>query len=175
MPNDEKIILVDGNDTQIGAAGKLETHEKGLLHRAFSIIVKNDKGEMMLQKRVLGKYHSGGLWTNTCCGHPRDGEDLVSAAHRRLREEMGLDCALEEITTFTYRVGLDHGLQENEFLHVFVGEHTDAPLLNPAEADDWKWIISEELKKDVAKNPDSYTHWFKIILGKAEENNIELS
>ncbi len=172
MPSEEKIILVDKDDVQIGAMGKLKTHEKGLLHRAFSIIVKNDKGEIMLQKRALSKYHSGGLWTNTCCGHPRDGEELISAAHRRLGEEMGFDCPLKEILTFTYQANLDEGLRENEFLHVFLGEYNDAPVLNPQEADDWKWITMSELKQDVAKNPDNYTYWFKIALKEIEKRNL---
>ena len=175
LPDKEQIILVDENDIQVGAMEKLKTHEKGLLHRAFSIFVRNDKGECMLQKRALGKYHSGGLWSNTCCGHPRDGEDLESAAHRRLNEEMGLDCPLREVFTLTYQANLDHGLKENEFLHVLVGAYDNGPVLNPEEADDWKWIPEDELKKDIAKNPNNYTQWFGIILKKAEEKNIALT
>ncbi|MEK7614109.1 MAG: isopentenyl-diphosphate Delta-isomerase [Patescibacteria group bacterium] len=172
MPNEDQIILVDKNDTQIGAMGKMETHEKGLLHRAFSILVKNNKGEIMLQKRATGKYHSGGLWTNTCCGHPRNGEDLASAARRRLGEEMGFDCPLKELLVFIYRVDLDHGLKENEFLHVFLGEYNDVPVLNPEEADGWRWITIGELRQDMDKNPDTYTYWFKIALEKIKENNL---
>lgn len=164
MPNEEQIILVDQNDAQIGAMGKLATHEKGLLHRGFSIVVKNDKGEIMLQKRARGKYHSGGLWTNTCCGHPKDGEDLEIAVHRRLKEEMGFDCELKEILTFIYEVNLDKGLKENEFLHVFLGKYNNVPALNSEEADDWKWIAMDDLKIDIAQNPDKYTYWFKIAL-----------
>lgn len=172
MPKEEQIILVDENDIQIGAMEKLEAHKKGLLHRAFSILIKNSKGEIMLQKRAIGKYHSGGLWTNTCCSHPRVGEGLATATHRRLKEEMGFDCELKEITTFTYHASLDHGLQENEFLHVYAGEHNDDPIVNPEEADDWKWMSLSKLKKDVAKHPYNYTSWFKIVLKKMEENNI---
>lgn len=172
MQNEDQLILVDEHDVQIGTMGKLETHEKGLLHRAFSIIVKNDNGEVMLQKRAMGKYHSGGLWTNTCCGHPRNGEELSRAAHRRLKEEMGFDCELKEMITFIYHVNLDHGLEEHEFLHVFVGHHSDAPVLNPQEADAWKWITAGELKKDMVKHAGNYTHWFKIVLKKLEENKI---
>src|SRR3989344_888973 len=160
MQNEEQIILVNENDYQVGAMGKLETHKKGLLHRAFSIIVKNDKGEIMLQKRALGKYHSGGLWTNTCCGHPRDGEELVSAAHRRLGEEMGFDCALKEISTLTYQVDLERGLKENEFLHIFAGEYNHAPIVNQEEASDWRWATLDEIKSDISKNPNNYTYWF---------------
>ena len=168
-------MLVDENDTQIGSMGKLETHKKGLLHRAFSIFVKNSKGEILLQKRALGKYHSGGLWTNTCCGHPRDGEGLLSAAHRRLREEMGFDCPLKEISTLTYRVDLNHGLQENEFLHIFTGEYNDAPVLNPKEASDWRWATLDTIQSDISKNPNDYTYWFKLILEKAKEKDIVLT
>lgn len=172
MPKEEQIILVDQNDAQIGTMGKLETHEEGILHRAFSIIVKNSKGEMMLQKRAIGKYHSGGLWTNTCCGHPRAGEDLVPAVHRRLKEEMGFDCELKEILSFAYDVRLDKGLKENEFLHVFIGEYNKAPILNIEEADDWKWITMNELKTDIVKNPNNYTYWFKVVLEKMKQDNI---
>ena len=174
MQNEEQIILVNKDDVQVGTMGKLETHEKGLLHRAFSIIVKNDNGETMLQKRALGKYHSGGLWTNTCCGHPRDGEELMSAVHRRLKEEMGFDCNLKEVVAFTYQADLDRGLKENEFLHVLVGEYGGAPILNPQEADGWKWVTRDELIRDVADNPDNYTYWFKVVLEKIKEDAIAL-
>lgn len=172
MQNEEQIILVDTNDVQTGTMGKLETHQKGLLHRAFSIFIKNDKDEIMLQKRAVGKYHSGGLWTNTCCGHPRNGEELMFAAHRRLKEEMGFDCELKEILTFIYEADLDKGLKENEFLHVFIGEYNNAPILNPEEADGWKWITMCELKTDIIKNPNKYTYWFKIVLEKIKEHKI---
>ncbi len=164
--------MVDEDDTQIGTMGKMETHEKGLLHRAFSILIFNTKGELMLQKRASGKYHSGGLWTNTCCGHPRDGEELVSAAHRRLKEEMGFDCPLREILTFTYQANLDKGLKENEFLHVFSGEYNDEPVLNTEEADDWKWTTMDKLKEDTGQNPGNYTYWFKIMLKKSEKAGV---
>lgn len=166
MPNDEQIILVDAGDAQIGAMGKLEAHEKGLLHRAFSIFVKNNKGEVMLQKRASDKYHSGGLWSNTCCGHPRDGEELISAAHRRLKEEMGFDCPLREISTLVYEADVDCGLKENEFLHIFIGEYNNAPTLNPREASDWKWAVPDDVVLHILKHPEEYTYWFKIILGR---------
>lgn len=172
MPNEEQIILVDANDSPIGTMGKLETHEKGLLHRAFSILIFNTKGELMLQKRAVSKYHSGGLWTNTCCGHPRDGEETLSAAHRRLKEEMGFDCDLAEIAAFIYEADLDKGLKEHEFLHVFVGEYNGGPVLNPDEADDWRWTAFDDVKADIGKNPDTYTYWFRVILGKQELNNM---
>ncbi len=174
MQKEDQLILVDTNDVQIGTMGKLETHEKGLLHRAFSILVFNPKGELMLQKRAVSKYHSGGLWTNTCCSHPRVGEVLATATHRRLKEEMGFDCELKELIAFTYHANLDHGLKENELLHVYVGEYNSDPIVNPEEADDWKWTSLIELKRDVDEHPDNYTYWFKIMLKKMEENNIAI-
>ncbi len=164
--HEDQLILVDESDTEIGIMGKLETHEKGLLHRAFSIVVTNEKGELMLQKRTVTKYHSGGLWTNTCCGHPRDGEEVLHAAHRRLGEEMGFDCELRQATQFIYKVDLDKGLTEHEFLHVFIGKYQTVPVLNPEEADDWKWMSFENIEADIKENPDSYTFWFKILFSK---------
>lgn len=161
---EDQLILVDEHDKQTGVMGKLETHEKALLHRAFSIVVKNSKGEIMLQKRADGKYHSGGLWTNTCCGHPRDGESIFKAAHRRLGEEMGFDCELKEVTSFIYKVGLDKGLTEHEYLHVFVGKYDSAPALNPEEASDWKWMSLNHIKIDIEQNSNNYTEWFKLLI-----------
>ena len=163
MP-EEQIILVDKDNTQIGKGGKLETHRKGLRHRAFSIFIINDRGELMLQKRALGKYHSGGLWTNTCCGHPRDGEDVAVAAHRRLGEEMNFDCDLKEILSFHYEAQVSDTLRENEIDHVFVGEYEKDPILNPEEASDWRWVSFPDLAEDIEKNPQNYTYWIKVVL-----------
>ncbi len=171
---EEQIILVDKKDKQIGTIGKTEAHEKGLLHRAFSIFVTNDRGEMMIQKRAAKKYHCGGLWTNTCCSHPRNGENISVAVHRRLKEEMGFDCPLTELFVFQYRVVFDNGLTENEINHVFVGKYNGPVVLNPEEADDWKWIATDDVKFDVVKNPNNFTYWFRIALQKAEENNFNL-
>ncbi len=165
----ETLILVDEHDQQIGTAEKMDAHRRGVLHRAFSIFVFNSRGELMLQNRAKTKYHSGGLWTNTCCGHPRDGEALEAAAHRRLGEEMGFDCDVREVTTFIYQVALDHGLTEHEYLHVFVGIFDGEPHINPEEADGWKWITPASLVADVALCPEAYTHWFKICLEKMPE------
>lgn len=162
----EEIILVDKNDKQIGTGEKMKVHKEGRLHRAFSIFVFNSQGELMLQKRASSKYHCGGLWSNTCCGHPRAGEDLEKAAHRRLDEEMGFDCELEEAFPFIYEVSLDHGLTEHEYDHVFIGDFDGKPAVNPEEADDWKWINLDDLSKDIEKNPGNYTYWFKIALEK---------
>lgn len=171
---EDQLILVDNTDSPIGTMGKMETHEKGLLHRAFSIIAVNDKGEIMLQQRAMTKYHSGGLWTNTCCGHPRDGEDLMAAAHRRLGEEMGFDCQLSEIFTCTYQAQLNKGLQEHEFLHVCTGIYTNAPHINPEEADDWKWMSPKAIIADIAVHPDHYTFWFKEVMRQIQTRDIVL-
>lgn len=161
---DELLILVDANDQQVGVATKLQTHQAGLLHRAFSLFVFDSNGRLLLQRRAQGKYHSGGLWTNSCCGHPRDGERTDDAAHRRLGEEMGFDCALQEVTAFTYEARVPGGLIEHEFDHVFIGRHDGEPVPNPAEASDWMWIEPRQLLSWMNAEPDLFTVWFKTIL-----------
>ncbi|ELS33745.1 MULTISPECIES: isopentenyl-diphosphate Delta-isomerase [Pseudanabaena] len=158
---EEKVVLVDINDRQIGVAEKLQAHRDGLLHRAFSVFVLNSQGQLLLQKRAQHKYHSGGLWTNTCCSHPRHEETTVLAAHRRLQEEMGFDCELREIFSFVYHAQLDNDLTEHEFDHVFVGYSDREPILNPEEAEDWKWIDLKILQADLLKNPQAYTYWLR--------------
>ncbi len=127
----------------------------------------------MLQKRAAGKYHCGGLWTNTCCGHPRDGEGLPHSAHRRLREEMGFDCALQEIFVFPYKVAFDNGLRENEINHVFVGRYNSDPILNPDEADEWKWVKIDEVKADILENTGKYTYWFMEALKEMGNRGLD--
>ena len=161
---EEHVILVDSNDSEIGIEEKMSAHLKGKLHRAFSIFIFNDKGELMLQKRHSSKYHSGGLWTNTCCSHPRPGEPIQQAVHRRLKEEMGFDCELKEAFSFVYTAKLDHGLTEHEYNHVFVGKFNGSPKLNSHEAEDWKWIDPAELLNDIRNNPNKYASWFKICV-----------
>src|SRR5258706_3423068 len=158
---EEKIILVDKKDKEIGAEFKLKAHKEGKLHRAFSIFIFNSHGELLLQKRASGKYHSGGLWSNTCCGHPKVGETLNDAIHRRLKEEMGFDCPLSEALNFTYKAKLDHGITEHEFLHVFAGKFDEKPKINKKEAEDFRWVSFEFLDNDIKQNPDNYTYWFK--------------
>ena len=158
----EKVILVDENDNQVGLMPKLEAHQKGLLHRAFSVFIFNSKYELLLQKRASSKYHSGGLWTNTCCSHPREGEDTLDAANRRLIEEMGIETSLRKVHDFIYKAELDNNLTEHEFDHVFYGVYNEDPEINPAEADDFKWIDMDSLYEDIKKNGDIYTVWFKI-------------
>lgn len=164
-----QVILVDENDREIGTEEKMAAHLAGKLHRAFSIFVFNSKGEMMLQKRDSRKYHSGGLWTNTCCSHPMPGEQLTDAIHRRLQEEMGFDCEMKEEFSFIYTAKLDKGITENEFDHVFVGKYEGKPLLNPEEAEGWKWVYPEQLQKDIKKNPEAYTQWFKTAFEKLQK------
>ncbi|WP_036946313.1 isopentenyl-diphosphate Delta-isomerase [Pseudanabaena sp. PCC 6802] len=163
---EEQVILVDERDRPIGIAEKMQAHRDGLLHRAFSIFVTNTKGELLLQKRSRSKYHSGGLWTNTCCSHPRPGESTEAAARRRLQEEMGFSCDLHEIFNFTYQANLDNGLIEHEFDRVFVGEFNGKPILNPEEAEDWCWIEINDLRDDIQAHPDRYTFWLKVCFKK---------
>lgn len=161
----EELILVDENDKEIAQAEKMDAHKgDGKLHRAFSVFIFNSKGQMMLQKRAVGKYHSGSLWTNTCCGHPRPGESNESAAKRRLQEEMGFQIELTEKFSFIYHVALDKGLSEHEYLHVFIGNYENAPNPDPEEVEDWKWVEIEDLKRDIEANPEKYTKWFPLSL-----------
>lgn len=168
----EKVILVNEKDEPIGEEEKMKAHEKGILHRAFSVLVFNSKGELMMQKRAKTKYHSGGLWSNTCCSHPWPGEELVLGAKRRLREEMGFECELMEVMSFIYKAELDHGLIENEFDHVLTGRYDGEPMLNLDEAEDWRWISLDDLYSDLSGNPGSYTEWFKVIALKIKDIKI---
>jgi isopentenyl-diphosphate delta-isomerase len=163
MPEMINLVNVTGN--RIGTIEKLEAHKTGQLHEAFSIFIFNTKGELLLQKRNENKYHSGGLWTNTCCSHARVGEGLQSAIHRRLQEEMGFDCDLKEVGSFIYNVKLSNNLIENEFDYIFKGVVDDIIVKpDPEEVSDYKWISMDELKNDAKINPDIYTEWIKIIL-----------
>lgn len=166
MMQTEQVILVDQNDAPLGTMEKMEAHEKGVLHRAFSVFVFNEKNELMLQQRAWHKYHSPGLWTNTCCSHQRMGEDSVSAGRRRLREEMGFEVPLEFKVSFIYKAPFDNGLTEHELDHVLVGHFEGEPKINSEEVASWKWMPMDELIQDMAENPDQYTVWFKIIFDK---------
>lgn len=162
----EHVILVDRLGREIGTEEKLKAHREGKLHRAFSVFVFNTSGELLLQKRSETKYHSGGLWTNTCCSHPRLGESHYCGARRRLNEEMGFDCELTELFSFIYHAKLENSLFEHELDSVFVGRYDGQPVPNPDEVDDWKWMDIEELKRDVEENPERYTYWFRLILNR---------
>jgi isopentenyl-diphosphate delta-isomerase len=172
----ERVILVDEQDQPLGTMEKMEAHEKGLLHRAFSVFVFNSSNELMLHRRALTKYHSGGLWTNTCCSHPREGEETIDAAHRRLQEEMGFDCDLQEAFHFLYKAELDNDLTEHELDHVFIGRFDGEVNLNPEEVDSFKHISMDELEGDVKAHPEKYTEWFKICLEEVlEKKELVLS
>lgn len=162
----EQVILVDKNDQQIGTMEKIEAHEKGLLHRAFSVFVYNDKNELMLQQRAFSKYHTPGLWTNTCCSHQREGESNIEAGKRRLQEEMGFTTELKETISFIYKAPFENGLTEHEFDYILVGRYNQNPNPNPDEVANWKWVKLDDIKKDIQDNPSSYTEWFKIIFEK---------
>lgn len=161
---DEMIVLVDRDDSEVGVEEKIKAHREGKLHRAFSIFIFNSKGEMLLQKRARNKYHSGGLWSNACCSHPRPGESLEEAVHRRLKEEMGFDCDLRKVFHFMYKADLNNGFTEYELDHVFIGKYDGEVKPNPNEVEDWKWVNVADLKDDMERNPDKYTVWFKIAL-----------
>lgn len=167
---EEKVILVNEKDEQIGLMGKLEAHEKALLHRAFSVFVFNDENELMLQQRALGKYHSPGLWTNTCCSHQRDKESNIEAGKRRLQEEMGFVVDLQEAISFMYKAPFDNGLTEHEYDHVLLGKYNGEPEINKDEVASWKWMPLEAVKADIALHPDLYTEWFKVIFDKFYEH-----
>jgi len=162
----EEVILVNKTDEPIGKMEKIEAHQKGLLHRAFSVFIFNHEGEILLQKRAKSKYHSGGLWTNACCGHPRPGEETLTAAKRRLMEEMKIDCSLYEVFSFQYKAALDD-ITENEIDHVVVGTYTGPIDADPDEAETWKFVSSRELINDININPDNYSVWFKMCFEKA--------
>ena len=157
----ENVILTDLNDNEIGIEEKMKAHLDGKLHRAFSVFVFDSKNRMLIHRRAENKYHCGGLWTNTCCSHPRPGENVEQAAHRRLKEEMGFDCELKKIFSFVYKTKFDNGLTENEYDHVFLGRFDGNPKPDPNEVCDWKFVDTYELVKDMKKNPDKYTYWFK--------------
>ena len=160
-----QVILVDENDVEIGTAEKMAAHrDGGRLHRAFSILIFDRDVNLMLQRRAWDKYHSQGLWTNTCCSHPYPGESTIDAAHRRLREEMGFDTELEHTFEFVYRADLDTGLTEYEYDHVYIGYYEGLPECNPNEVAQWKWSDLEILKMDMEKHPESYTVWFHKIM-----------
>lgn len=166
---EERVILVNERDEQLGLMPKMEAHEKGLLHRAFSVFLFNPEGELLLQQRALGKYHSPGLWTNTCCSHQRHGETSLEAGKRRLMEEMGIDCELQEAFSFIYKASFENGLTEHELDHVLVGTFAGDPNPDPKEVEDFKWLSIDELKVDMERHPENYTAWFKIIFKEYEE------
>ena len=165
----EYVILVDTADSELGTMEKMEAHEKAVLHRAFSVFIFNDRGELMLQQRAAHKYHSPLLWTNTCCSHQRQGESNIEAGKRRLREEMGFEVDLDKKFHFVYKAEFDNGLTEHELDHVMVGYYNGEPTINPEEVASWKWISMEVLQQDMKDHPQDYTAWFKIIFDRFVE------
>jgi len=166
----EHVILVDEQDNPIGLMEKIEAHEKGLLHRAFSVFIFNDDNELLLQQRAYSKYHSGGLWTNTCCSHPRDKEGIVDAGKRRLVEEMGFSCDIDWVFSFIYKAELDNELTEHELDHVLVGNYNQPPKPNPDEVESWKFVDLKWLEQDLLENPDNYTVWFQKIFERVKSH-----
>ncbi|MDC9723346.1 MAG: isopentenyl-diphosphate Delta-isomerase [Urechidicola sp.] len=163
---EELVILVNENDEQLGLMPKMEAHEKAILHRAFSVFTFNKKGELLLQQRAASKYHSPLLWTNTCCSHQRNGESNIDAGKRRLQEEMGFVCNLEEVFSFVYKAPFDNGLTEHELDHVMVGTYNETPKINKEEVENFKWMTVENIKKDMEVHPEIYTAWFRIIFDR---------
>ena len=167
----EQVILVDEQDHQIGLMEKQAAHLEPHLHRAFSIFIFNSKGELLMQQRALSKYHSPGLWTNTCCSHPRDGETLAEATQRRLGEEMGMHCEMHEVYTFIYKAPVGQGLTEHEFDHVFIGQNDETPSINREEVESWKYMSLDELSEDIQLHPELYTEWFKITFEEMTQHH----
>ncbi len=166
------VVLVDKNNRRIGVEEKIKAHKEGKLHRAFSIFVFNSKGKLLLQQRAKTKYHSGGLWSNTVCSHPRPNETYRQAIHRRLKEEMGFDCRLEKLFCFTYRADFQNGLIENEYDCVFAGRFDGHPKPNPEEVTAYRWISMKHLKKEIDGRPEKYSFWLKIALKKMGQSTI---
>jgi len=162
----EQVILVDEEDRVLGAAEKLETHRRGGLHRAFSVFVFDSAGNVLLQKRARDKYHSGGLWSNTCCSHPRPGETTVEAARRRLSEEMGFTCDLREVFSFVYRAEVGNDLVEHEYDHVLVGTYDGEPRPDAREVEAWRWCPLGGLKEELEADPARYTSWLALVMSR---------
>lgn len=160
----ESVVLVDENDHVLGEMEKLEAHRQGRLHRAFSVFIFNDKKELLIQQRALSKYHSGGLWTNTCCSHPSPGETIIDAAHKRLYEEMGFTCSLIVHGRFIYQCDFENGLKEHELDYILTGNYNDEPAINSSEVMNYKWASIVELKKSILSFPEQYTFWFRHII-----------
>lgn len=160
----EMVVLTDADDVEMGVLEKLQAHRTGVMHRAFSIFLLNTAGELLLQRRAVGKYHSGGLWSNACCGHPRPGEDTLEAATRRMTEELGLTSELTHLFSFVYTAELDGGLVEHELDHVFVGWTDEVPNPDPEEVGDWRWMGVEQIRTWLEVEPEAFTAWFTPAL-----------
>ena len=168
----EHVILVTPDDVEVGIHGKQNAHTDGLLHRAFSVFVTDSDGRLLLQQRAWTKYHSGGLWSNTCCSHPRPGEDTAAAAQRRLFEEMGFNCPIETAFSFVYRADVGGGLIEHEYDHVFLGRFDGDPAPDPAEVADWRWITPADLRRQLHDRPDRFTYWSRIAFAELTRRGL---
>lgn len=168
----EEVILVDENDNSVGTMEKMEAHRKGVLHRAFSILIFNSNGDMLIQKRASSKYHSGGLWTNACCSHPLPNEPVEAATRRRLKFEMGIDLSPDYAYKFIYRTELDKDLIEHELDHVFTGTFDGVPDVNPEEVEDWKYIPVGDLRREINLFPEQFTCWFRMIVNHDEFSRL---
>ena len=168
----EFVILVDEMDRELGTMEKMAAHREGLLHRAFSVVLFNSRGELLMQKRAAGKYHSAGLWTNTCCSHPRPHESIEAAARRRLIEEMGIDICTKFAFKFYYKAELDNGLTEHECDHILVGYFDGTPIVNSAEVADWKFEGLESIRLNMKEHPEAYTHWFRLLVQHQEFEKV---
>jgi isopentenyl-diphosphate delta-isomerase len=162
----ELVVLVDQQDNPIGQLDKLEAHQRGLLHRAVSVFLRDGNGKMLLQRRASGKYHSGGLWANACCGHPRPNESIANAATRRLGDELGVRCDLNPLFTTLYRASVSNELIEHEFVHAFGGHFEGIPTPNPDEVQEWRWLSIDALQADVAAKPQEYAVWFRLYINR---------
>lgn len=165
----EKVILVDEYDNEIGIEEKIKTHQAGLLHRAFSVFIVNKNGDLLLQQRSLNKYHSAGLWTNTCCSHPRPNENVTNAAERRLQEEMGFTTKLKPIFQFIYNVAFENGLSEHEYDHVLLGEYNGEIRINEQEVADFKFVALDAIEDLIATTPEQFTTWFRIAFPRLKQ------
>lgn len=172
--NEEHVVLVDIDDREIGTMAKTRAHHEGKLHRAFSIFIFNSQGRLLLQRRAADKYHSGGLWTNSCCSHPRPGEPIAQAATRRLKEELGFACDLSPEFTFTYKAEVGEGLVEHEFDHVFFGAYDGPVLPDPSEVSEVRWMRMNDLADDLSTSPEHYTAWLSICWPRIRERFIAL-
>ncbi|MFN4808649.1 MAG: isopentenyl-diphosphate Delta-isomerase [Bacteroidota bacterium] len=167
------VLLVNEKDEPLGTMEKMEAHRRGLLHRAFSVFIFNDQGEMLLQRRSLKKYHSGGLWTNACCSHPYPDEDILQAAKRRTTEELGIDIELKKVFVFTYNASLDNGLIEHEFDHVFIGTYNGSLQPNQEEVGDYAYLDMNYLSSHIENHPSMYTAWFTIAFPILQEHMLK--
>lgn len=165
-PYKDHVIVVNEKDEWMGTIDKMKAHQEGILHRAFSVFIINNKNELLLQQRAADKYHSGGLWSNTCCSHPAPGESTLAAAHRRLNEEMGFDCELESLFSLRYKSEVGNQLIENEFDYIYIGRYNGIVTINTEEAKDYAFVSAEKIKEMIAESPEIFTAWFKLAIPK---------